>query len=81
MIVPYSEFSQRNVPRFSTIVGMIGHTKACLIIDKQWNGRTVGAAVGAQLLSVRSHFVRADYMCLDPSLDIHFLRSFGVISL
>ena len=41
MIVPYSELSQRNVPRFSTIVGMmIGHTKACLIIDEQWDGRS-----------------------------------------
>ncbi len=37
--------------------------------------------VGAQLLIVRSHFERAGYMSLDPSLDIHFLRSFGVISL
>ena len=40
MIVPDSEFPQRNVSGFSTIVGMIGHTKACLIIDKQWNGRS-----------------------------------------
>ena len=23
-----------------TIVGMIGHTKACLIIDEQWDGRS-----------------------------------------
>ena len=38
-------------------------------------------SVGAQLLSVRSHFERAGYMSLHPSLDIHFLRSFGVISL
>ena len=38
MIVPDSEFPQCNVPGFSTIVGMIGHTKTCLIIDKQWNG-------------------------------------------
>ena len=38
MVVPDSEFPQRNVSGFSTIVGMIGHTKACLIIDKQWNG-------------------------------------------
>ena len=40
MIVSNSELSQRNVPRFSTIVRMIGHTKTCLIIDEQWDGRS-----------------------------------------
>ena len=42
MIVSYSnlKLSQRNVPRFSTIVRVICHTKTSLIINEQWNGRS-----------------------------------------